>query len=156
MADVSPDLVERAVAILGTDGIAQDAIEADVLALAGDAMLARRLIDWPPEAFGLLLAGHHFADVTLPKRFSVRAGSGEWREFEFSVEPIFVQAFSIAMRMYHQGPRATFENVASRSSTISAINRAIDAGGSLAGATLSGPALKGIPADVYLPSGGGT
>ena len=152
MPDVPPELVERAIAIIGADGISEDDIEARVLPLADNAMLARRLIDWPPEAFGLVLIPH-MAEVTLPTRFSARSARGEWLEFDFSAEPVFVHAVSIAMRMYHEGPRATFRNVASRSSTMDAVNRALNAGETIDGATLSGPALNAIPAEVYSPRG---
>jgi hypothetical protein len=77
--------------------------------------------------------------------------SGEWKHFELKVEPIFVESLRIATDMYHSGDRPTFGNVARRSSMIDGVNNALNAGESIDGATLSGPALIGIPAEVYEP-----
>jgi hypothetical protein len=64
-------------------------------------------------------------------------------------EPIFQLATELAVEVYHNGPRELFKTIASRSAVITTINKALNAGGSLEGATLSGPALIGIPAEFY-------
>jgi hypothetical protein len=150
MHAVSPDLIQRTAAILGTDGITDEEIESKVFALAQDSMLARRLIDWIPEAFGIIFIPH-MAKVNLPTTFSAKSKKGKWIEFNFSVEPIFEGAVRLGMEMYHSGPRNTFSSIVSRSSIIDAINRALNQGEPLDGATLSGPAFAGIPAEVYTP-----
>ena len=150
MPTVPPELVAQAVAVLGTDGITDTEIESNVLALAQDSMLARRLIDWPPEAFALVLLPH-IAKVNLPTTFSARSKSGDWIELSFQLEPIFQAAVRLGMDMYHSEQRSTFGNIALRSSTLAAVNEALNQGSSLEGATLSGPALAGIPAEVYMP-----
>lgn len=148
MSTVSLELVAQAVAILGTDGITDAEIESNVLALAQESMLARRLIDWPPEAFGLVLIPH-IAKVKLPTTFSARSKSGDRVELSFQLEPIFQAAVRLGTDMYHSEQRSTFDNVALRSSTLAAVSKAINEARPLVGATLSGPALIGIPAELY-------
>jgi hypothetical protein len=150
MLSVSPELIERTASILGSDGITDEEIESKVLALVQDSMLARRLIDWLPEAFGIIFVPH-IAKVNLPTTFSAKSKDGNWIEFKFDVEPIFESAARLGMEMYNSGPRSTFRNIVSRSSTVDAVNRALNQGESLEGATLSGPALIGVPAEVYIP-----
>ena len=148
MSPIQHDQLEKAVAVLGTEGISDDEIEAGVAALVGDPMAARRLIDWIPEAFGIVLISH-IAKVVLPTTFSAKSSNGEWVKFPFEAEPIFQAALGLATNLYHSGPRSTFGNVAMRSSMVDVVNRALNAGQSIEGATLSGPALIGIPAEVY-------
>ncbi len=148
MHPISAAQLEQVIAIIGTDGITDDEIETKVAALFPDPMSARRAIDWLPEAFGLLLIGH-MAKVTLPKTFSARSKHGQWVEFAFDAEPIFKDALRLGAQMYQSGPRGLFTAVALRSSLVAAVNQALNAGSSLDGAALSGPALIGIPAEVY-------
>ena len=150
MLQVAQALIERSAAIIGADGISDDAIECEVLALSQDPMLARRLIDWIPEAFGLVFVPH-LAKVTFPTTFRARSNRGNWMEFEFKVEPIFPIAARLGMEMYHAGQNPSFGNVVLRSSMIDAVNKALNAGETLDGAVLSGPAMIGIPAETYLP-----
>jgi hypothetical protein len=149
MPPITDKLVEQAVAILGTADISEAEIESRVFALAQDSMLARRLIDWPPEAFGFVLV-RHIAKVKLPTTFSAKARSGKWVELSFELEPIFHTAVRLGLEMYHSGEGDTFSNVALRSSVVGTVNRALNQGSSLEGAALSGPALIGIPAEVYM------
>lgn len=150
MLQVTPDLIEHSIAIIGADGISDEEIETQVLALSQDSMLARRLIDWLPEAFGLAFAPH-LAKVILPSTFTAKSSCGNWMEFEFQAEPIFPIAIRLGMEMYHTGPSKIFNNIVLRSSIIATANKALNNGSSLDGATLSGPALIGIPAETYLP-----
>jgi hypothetical protein len=150
MSTVPSELVAQAVAILGTDGITDAEIESNVLALAQNSMLARRLIDWPPEAFGLVLIPH-IANVNLPTTFNARSKSGNWIELSFHLEPVFQSAVRLGMDMYHSEQRSTFGNVALRGSILAAVNKALNQGSPLEGATLSGPSLIGIPAEFYAP-----
>lgn len=150
MRQVKPDLVERAIAIIGADGILDGDMEACVLAMAKESMLARRLIDWVPEAFGIVFVPH-LAKVNLPTTFSAKSSRGEWIEFEFEVEPIFPIAIRIGMDMFHSDSRSSFKNIVLRSAMINAVNKALNHGDSIDGATLSGPAMIGIPAEIYQP-----
>lgn len=152
MLPVLAEQLEQAVAIIGSDGIGDEEIEIKVASLVQDPMLARRLIDWPPEAFGIVLVSHmNISKLTLPTTFSAKSNRGAWVELEFKVEPIFQSAIRLGTDMYHSGPRNTFSNVALRSAIVAVVNRALNEGSSLDGATLSGPALIGIPAEVYIP-----
>lgn len=65
MTPVAPEAVTFAVRVLGTDGLSVDDVESRVLESVGSKELARRLIDWIPEAFGIVLVSHLGA-VILP------------------------------------------------------------------------------------------
>jgi hypothetical protein len=149
MNTISPEIVHSVVSLLARD-IDEESLEREVFLLTNDRMLSRRLIDWIPEVFGILLVGH-IAQVHLPSKFSAKAKNGKWHEFEFTVEPIVAVAFSIATDMVHAEPNDAFKSIASRSSMVSAVTRALESDESLEGATLSGPALIGIPAETYFP-----
>jgi len=56
MNAVPTELIEQCIAIIGRTGITQKEIESEVLALAQDQIVTRRLIDWVTEAFGIVLA----------------------------------------------------------------------------------------------------
>jgi hypothetical protein len=146
---VTAEQLNEAVAIIGRDGISDEEIEVKVASLVKDPMVARRLIDWLPEAFGMVLVSH-MGKVTLPKTFRAKTDQGKWIEIELTVEPIFHDAIRLAMDMYHSGPRNTFSNVATRSAVVDGVNRALNGGESLDGASFSGPALLGIPAEFYV------
>lgn len=150
MLSYSDVQLEEVADIIGSEDFDDEAIESRVAALVQDPMLARRLIDWVPEAFGIVLISH-MAKVTLPLTFSVKNKRGKWIELDLKLEPIFESATRLAMHKFHEGPRSTFSNVVRRSALLDAANRALNDGETLEGATLSGPALIGIPAEVYLP-----
>jgi hypothetical protein len=148
MLTVPAEKIRQVVAILGAEGITESEVEARVAALVQDKMVARRLIDWIPEAFGLILVSH-IGKFNLPTSFSAKAADGRWIEFEFKSEPIFGEALQLGAEIYHAGPRSLFSNIAMRSSMVAVVNNALNAGGSLEGSALSGPALIGIPAETY-------
>lgn len=146
----SEELLQKAIAVLGRDGISKDEIEVEIAALAQEQMLVRRLIDWLPEVFGIVLISHT-VDIQLPDTFSAQDKHGNWFRLEFKLEPIIQMAGKVATEMYHAGPRNTFSNIAFRSALLGAVNNAFNESGSFNGGYLSGPALIGIPAEVYLP-----
>jgi hypothetical protein len=148
MLTVPTEAIHKAIALLGVEGVSESEVESGIASFAGDKMVARRLIDWVPEAFGIVLASH-IGKINLPATFSARSHNGEWKHFEFKVEPIFIESLRIATDVYHSGDRSIFGNIAKRSSMIDVVNKALNAGDSIDGATLSGPALVGIPAEVY-------
>lgn len=145
--------LQQAIALIAQEGLGDDDIEQRMTALATEPMLARRLIDWLPEAFGLVLVSH-MDGVELPTRFSASDRNGRWHEFEFAAEPIFAPAMNLAMQMYQAGPRQSFARIAQRSSIVDAVSRALEQCGSLEGTRLSGPALVGIPAEIYASARG--
>lgn len=151
MEALSSDLIYQAVKILGAQPDADDAVEAQVRALVGDDLTVRRLADVVPEAFGLVLASHlpGAENMTLPDTFCAQDEDGEWVEFPLRREPIFVVALDIAQHTIHNGPRALMQNLADRSSLLSAINKGLNAGGSLDGTTLGPPSFFGLPAALY-------
>jgi hypothetical protein len=148
MLTVPIEAIHQAIAILGVEGISESEVESGIASFTGDTMVARRLIDCVPEAFGIVLASH-VGKINLPSTFSARSNGGKWKSFEFKAEPIFVESLRIAIDMYHSGDRSTFGNIAKRSSMIDVVNKALNAGESIDGATLSSPALIGISAETY-------
>lgn len=152
MSDVAALKVAEVIELLAKHASQPDRIEAEVLALVGDDALARRLIDWIPEAFGAVLIGHMNLGIRLPKTFTARDAHGLWREFPFSAEPIFVKAIEAASVIYHEGPSEVFVALAPTGSMVDAVNRALNAGHDLSGASLAGPAMLGIPAETYFSS----
>lgn len=152
MYEISDEQLAHAAAILGSEGVTDKEIEAGMLALFPDPMAARRAIDWIPEAFAFVLVPH-IAEVELPTTFTAKARNGTWMRFETSVEPVFAKAVRLGTHLYHSGNRDAFGRIALRSAMMVAVNRALNAGHGIAGATLSGPALLGVPAEFYLPPG---
>jgi hypothetical protein len=148
MLAVPVETIRQVIAILGAEGITDGEVEAGVAALVQDKMVARRLIDWIPEAFGLILVSH-MGKFNLPTSFSAKAADGSWVKFGFKTEPIFGEALQLGAEIYHSGHRNLFGNIASRGSMVAVVNNALNAGASLEGSTLSGPALIGIPAETY-------
>jgi hypothetical protein len=151
--DVSDAWVRRTFGLLGDESLSSDQMEAAVLAMAGDAMVATRLIDWVPEATGLLLI-RHIANVHLPSDFSAKRADGQWVRIPMNREPIVGRAIDMASIMFHSDERPLVIRVASRGAMMDAVNRALHGGSSLReldGTNLSGPTLIGIPAEVYLP-----
>jgi hypothetical protein len=151
MEALSPDLIYQAVKLLGAGPDADDDVEAQVRALVQDELTVRRLADVVPEAFGLVLASHlpGAKNMTLPDTFCAQDEDGEWVAFPMRHEPIFAVAADIARHTFHNGPRALMQNLADRSSLLSAISQALDTGESLDGATLGPPSFFALPAALY-------
>lgn len=157
MSDRTASLVEAAIQILGNPHLSDDEIEAQVGALASEPMLARRLIDVVPEAFGIILISHikNGDKMALPSTFSVQDANGHWKSFSFQKEPIFVAGVLAAQAMYHHGPRLTFQTVTDRSALLATVNEALNQSGlsdcsCLVGSRLEGPSFLGIPAEIYM------
>lgn len=149
MLTVSDEQLEKIAMLVGAESADDEQLEFRVVTLVQDPMLAKRLISWLPEAFGIVLIPH-IDSVILPKTFRAKNKRGEWVEIDLDAEPIFRPAVQLATHMYHNGPRSIFSNIATRSAIVDAVNRALNEVGSIQGATLSGPALVGIPAEIYL------
>jgi hypothetical protein len=148
MLNVSREDIQRTISQLGEGERRDTEIEIAVRRFAPDPVTLRRLIDWIPEAFGYVLLPH-VADLVLPTTFTARAKDGSWKTFSFDREPIFAEAVKIATDMYRDNPRGVFSHVAKRSLMVDAVNKALDGGRSLTGATIAGPAMAGIPAEFY-------
>jgi hypothetical protein len=114
MRPISQETISAAVNVLGADDISEDQIEARIAELVSDPMEARRLVDWIPEAFGMVLVSH-LGKPVLPNTFSAKDVQGEWKSFPFTCEPIFVAALAIAQTTFHDGSGALFQNIAMRS-----------------------------------------
>ena len=99
----SDELILQTIDILATANISDAEIETRVAALSPDAMTARRLVDWIPEAFGLVLIFHWPDGPTPSKTFSARDKDGNWHNFECNREPIFGPALRIGAELHHQG-----------------------------------------------------
>ncbi|WP_421794149.1 hypothetical protein [Hydrocarboniphaga effusa] len=133
---------------LAVSGLTIENYESAVADLVGDPDLARRIIDWLPEAFGLVLIGH-MGDVTLPKTFRAKDRSGKWIELPFSREPIFADALDFASLTYHNGPKHLFSGLAVQSSVVDTVNKTLNAGESLTGARLGPITMTGLSAETY-------
>jgi hypothetical protein len=151
------ELVDAVIEILGDPDLSSDEIELKVAALALEPILARRLIDVVPEAFGLILISHiENADkMELPTTFSAQNVHGDWETFSLKDEPIFVAGVLAAQAMFHNGPRLKFQTVTNRSGLLDSVNHALNASGEsgtscLVGSRLEGPKFLGIPAETYL------
>ena len=133
------DTIESAIQIIGTSEIEDDEIERRVRRLVSADMTAIRLIVWIPEVFGLVLVSHMSEKIIFPTTFSAKNRSGDWVTLDLSVEPIFTPALGIAQRIYHEGPRETFQKISVCSSMINVVNNALNGGATLDGTVLSVP-----------------
>jgi hypothetical protein len=150
MLEVTDELLQRTISLLG-EGDRRDAeIVVGVARIAPDQLTARRLIDWIPEAFAMVLLPH-VGDLTLPTSFSAKAADGTWKTFPFEREPIFGRAVKIAEQMHREDPRGTFSAVARRGTLLKAVNDVLNAGRSVTGTTIAGPAFADLPAEFYDP-----
>ena len=57
----------------------------------------------------------------------------------------------IANEMYRDNPRGVFSAVAKRSAMLAPVNDLLNAGRSVKGATVAGPIMAAIPAELYDP-----
>ncbi|MFO1041111.1 MAG: hypothetical protein U0941_04950 [Planctomycetaceae bacterium] len=148
MEVISNETLMASIQILGVEDIDDCEIDERISKLVNEPITIRRLVDWPPEAFGLVLISYAWK-VNLPKTFSAFDARRRPIEFPFECEPVFTASVAIAQEMYHNGPRELFKAVAIRSSMLRTIDNALNSGASVDGGTLSGPALIGIPAETY-------
>ena len=148
MTPIEPSILEAAIEIIGTGGISNEEIEERVVDLTKDAMLARRLIDWLPEILGAVTLSH-MGKVNFLDTFSAKTKQGKWKNIPMKAEPIFVQGIKLAQETWHHDWTEVHERVAFRSTILRSAGQVLDAGQSLDGVTTSGPALLGIPAEIY-------
>ncbi|ELC7364153.1 hypothetical protein [Stenotrophomonas maltophilia] len=146
----SAEAFELALSLLGKEDVDEGRAERDLVAAGIDAGFARRLLIWLPEAFAMALIGHMELELQLPRTFSAHDEQGFLHELPLHCEPIFAEGLERALMMYHQGPRGAFKAVCQRSSSLNAVDNALNAGADLKGAVLSGPELLEIPAETYL------
>ena len=57
--------VPAVIDILGAEALTDEQVETTVLALTGDEMQSRRLIDWIPEMFAYVLMAHHLKQFAI-------------------------------------------------------------------------------------------
>ena len=123
--------------------------EASVVALVGGRELARRALDWLPEAFGFVLVTHMNLGVVLPKVFMAKTVAGCWVEIPLAKDPVFCSSLELASIMFHNGPREVFTALATSSFAVDVVNKALNAGESLAGATIQPLRMHGLAAEAY-------
>jgi hypothetical protein len=148
MEILSQSQLETIAALFADETLSQEAREAKALEVAGSSILARRALDWLPEAFGLVAIAHIAKTIVMPTTFSAQRTDGTWQQIPFSAEPIFAQAMRLAFAASHSNSEI-FRPLAERSSSLNVVDKALNAGEDLGGAVLSGPALIGIPAETY-------
>ncbi|QBR43413.1 hypothetical protein [Stenotrophomonas indicatrix] len=139
----SAEAFELALTMLGQEGVDEEQAERALLALGSEHWQMRRLLVWLPEAFAMALIG-------LPGTFTASDAQGDLHELPLDREPVFAAGLQRALVMYHEGPRAAFRAICQRSSSLNAIDNALNTGADLRGAALSGPELLDIPAETYL------
>jgi hypothetical protein len=147
MQTVALEIIRKVAELAGSD-LSPDDFEATAVQLVGEADVARRVIDWLPEAFGIVLVSH-MGSITLPSTFMARDSLGSWIEIPLSNDPIFGQTLKLAQHMYDHGPREIFSALALRSSSVAAVNQALNAGESIDGSVLSPPSMLGLAAETY-------
>jgi hypothetical protein len=148
---VEPEWVHAVFELLGLENKSIEEIESEVRSMVPDAMTARRLIDWIPEVVALVIVAH-ISDVKLPSTFSATTAEGRWVELQFDSEPVIALAYVAASDAIHSEHKQHALRVASRSATMAVVNRTLDTGHALEdlrGGSLSGPAMIGIPAEIY-------
>ena len=114
--------------------------------LVGKESLATRVTEWLPEAFGYVLISR-MPGVTMPTTFHARDAGGVWHELPFSVEPLVSVALELGVEAIGSGKGEVVGKISLRSSIVAAVNSALNAGVSVAGSKISGPAFVKIPAE---------
>lgn len=148
MQSVSSETLAEVAALAAASG-STESCEAAVSQLLGDPALARRALDWLPEAFGLVLIAHIEPSLELPTTFLARGHGGEWIELALAVDPLFAQCLQLASVVFHNGPRELFERLALASSVHAAVNDALNHGVSLKNGRLHPIRMLGLSAETY-------
>jgi hypothetical protein len=153
MPPITADLVQKAAEILGDEHLPEKDMDLRLDALTSDRVVSARLRNFIPEAFAYAFIPHlpDGTSIVMPKCFSARSTSGEWKSVPLLSEPIFLLGAQLGMHMYHNGPRATFKAIVSRSATLDCVNKLLNSGESLAGANMSGLAINSVIAEAYSP-----
>jgi len=148
MDTLSLDQLEKIASLVADRSIDVIERESQATAIAGSLGLARRAIDWLPEAFGLVaLEG---LGVGLPSTFSAKSTDGTWHQLPIALEPLFALSVRLALQL----PQESFRAIAEQSSCVNAVDSALNAGATLIGARISGPALVSVGAETYLSGQG--
>jgi hypothetical protein len=148
MDTLSQDQLKLIASLVADRTLTESERESRASSIAGSQELAKRALDWLPEAFGLV-ALSRIEGLDLPTTFSAKSRSGTWHEFPISAEPLYAQAVDLA-----HDPRVPFKAIAEQSSCVNAVDNALNSGASIQGAKVSGPALVGVPAEAYLSTWG--
>ncbi len=153
MPPITAELVAKAAEILGDGHLSERDMDLRFDELTSDRALSVRLLNFVPEAFAYAFIPHlpDGTSIVMPKYFSARGTNGEWKSVPLLSEPVFLLAAQLGMHMYHNGPRATFTAIVSRSAMLDCVNKLLNSGQSLAGANMSGLAINGVSAEDYSP-----
>jgi hypothetical protein len=147
-APVSYELVVQAADILAAEGMDEEGIKAQLLALTGDELLAKRLREWVREVFGrvmLLDSGHQIQFVNT---FSVFTSDRKAVSVPNRAEPIVELATRLAEDHLKQGRKEYVFRVGESSAPLRTALPALEQGVSLDGAVMAS-AFNGIPAEAY-------
>lgn len=148
MQTLAFEILEQ-IAALAASSKSEADYETSVTRLVGDAAVARRALDWLPEAFGIVLASHVEPSIKPPATFLARNRAGDWNEYPLTADPIFVESIRLAAVVYHNGPREVFSRLASASSIYHVVNDALENGASLKDARLQPIRMFGLAAETY-------
>lgn len=105
------ELVRLTAKLLADADRSDQVLEQKVLALTNDAVLSRRMIDWIPEIYALVLATHAW-NLRVPNTLRAKNRNGAWEDFAFDREPCVPSDFKLATQHYHSGEREAFGRVA--------------------------------------------
>lgn len=102
---------------------------------------SERLAAFLPIAFARVVIAH-LAKVSFTADYKIRETG---RVFSLSDEPIFVEAIKLATESYHNGliARETFSALATRSPELDAVNKALNDGADINGASFNTIELYG-------------
>jgi len=149
MESITNQTIRHSIVHMANCDLNQGSEEAAIAELVRSEMAMRRIVDWVPEAFGIFFIAQQFPKIILPTTFSAQKQDGNWQEYPFKCEPVFVTSLDIAKEIYTKGPSQVFESITLRSSMVGTVNKSLESDVCLDNAVLSGPALLGIPADTY-------
>lgn len=148
-APVSAEIVAQAVDIIGAEGAEEEEIVKQLLDLAGDELLAKRLREWIREAFGReMVFGLSGGGVTFLDTFGVFTRDRKPVNVPNRAEPILDISLRLARKMVQDGRQVQFARIAITSSCAQTALNAREQGASMEGATMA-TAFNGIPAEAY-------
>lgn len=120
-----------------SDSDISDRLESQGLSLSE----AERVSAFLPSAFCRIALSHKF-DLGFPDTYKVQGVEGE---FPYKAEPIYKLAIDIASDIYHNEPELSevFNSIATRSAEFITINKALNEGAEITGASLSATSYFG-------------
>lgn len=149
LKSLSKEMLKKVADLLVLEGLSEAETLKMVSTLVGELTLAKRAMEWLPEAFGYIVVSR-IPGVMLPKTFHVKDADGAWYELPFEVEPLAREAIALGAEVSDSGLADVFAKIALRSSILMAVNSALNSGAEISGCRISGPAFIGLSAEIYL------